>query len=1025
MMKLKVFCILLLSMLVFSMTSLAQSGAVLKGRVLDPGGEPLIGAQVRWYGEKTGTITDVNGNFQLPRKEGATKVVVSFIGYKMKESEVVAGADNIEVKMEDDAQHLDEMVVVGYGIQKKVAITGSVETIKAEDLLMMPTTNLDQALTGQVAGLQVMQSTGDPSVARESDIHIRGINSAPLLVIDGVPRFGTNTSDGETRLSDLNPDDIESVTVLKDAAAASVYGARAANGVILVQTKRAQGDQKVKINYRGQFNIQEATHLPEFLDAYEFALLRNRAIENSATTYNPYTEEQLEQIRWHTNPNVYGNENMLNYLDKTGWSTTHSLSASGGSKSIKYYLSFGYADTKGIYSGVGRQRLNYMAKIDATLTRGLVLSVDVNGSRTKAKNSSNTTINAAYSYSPLQVLQFTDGSLASADGSNPLINVYGLGGYRQDNYKMNTITANLNWEIPWVVGLSAYVRGTFDDNSQVKKTFDKPVTLYTYDAVTNTFAEDPNSVYPTAKVSLTQYDQSYESQLYEFGLNYKHIFADKHDVGGTFVGNFQRSHTIYMQGANLDKGIYPETMGTALSDMTLTGTETKTQRASFIGRLNYGFDSRYFFEFSFRVDGSNNFSPEKRWGFFPSFSAAWVISNEKFFRNWNQKVMSNAKLRASTGWLGNDGVAGAYSYLKSYLEAPGTGYQIGGTYRPGLLLNGNPNPDLTWGKTHDYNFGIDLGFWNGRISVTYEYFLRYETDKITSAPDYLYPYSTGVNGNVPNLNFSELKAWGWDLTINHRNTIGKFKYNVGITLSKSDDKYLDFGDESAQNANLRRVGNSSLVWTMYQSAGLFQSQEEIDSWADQDGQRNASLAPGDIKYVDMNGDGKIDVNDMIYVKNSSYPDMDVALRVGASYKGFFINAMFQGEIGYKKNIPEYYSLDNGTLQRFQKYHLEDSWTPENPTASYPRIKFASSSDNNRKTSTFWVQTCNFLRLKMLNIGYQFPQKLLKSVRLSSASIAFQGSNLFTISNLTDMDPEQTSRGYPIQRSYGVTLNLGF
>ena len=1024
-MKLKVFCILLLSMLVFSMTSLAQSGAVLKGRVLDPGGEPLIGAQVRWYGEKTGTITDVNGNFQLPRKEGATKVVVSFIGYKMKESEVVAGADNIEVKMEDDAQHLDEMVVVGYGIQKKVAITGSVETIKAEDLLMMPTTNLDQALTGQVAGLQVMQSTGDPSVARESDIHIRGINSAPLLVIDGVPRFGTNTSDGEMRLSDLNPDDIESVTVLKDAAAASVYGARAANGVILVQTKRAQGDQKVKINYRGQFNIQEATHLPEFLDAYEFALLRNRAIENSATTYNPYTEEQLEQIRWHTNPNVYGNENMLNYLDKTGWSTTHSLSASGGSKSIKYYLSFGYADTKGIYSGVGRQRLNYMAKIDATLTRGLVLSVDVNGSRTKAKNSSNTTINAAYSYSPLQVLQFTDGSLASADGSNPLINVYGLGGYRQDNYKMNTITANLNWEIPWVVGLSAYVRGTFDDNSQVKKTFDKPVTLYTYDAVTNTFAEDPNSVYPTAKVSLTQYDQSYDSQLYEFGLNYKHIFADKHDVGGTFVGNFQRSHTIYMQGANLDKGIYPETMGTALSDMTLTGTETKTQRASFIGRLNYGFDSRYFFEFSFRVDGSNNFSPEKRWGFFPSFSAAWVISNEKFFRNWNQKIMSNAKLRASTGWLGNDGVAGAYSYLKSYLEAPGTGYQIGGTYRPGLLLNGNPNPDLTWGKTHDYNFGIDLGFWNGRISVTYEYFLRYETDKITSAPDYLYPYSTGVNGNVPNLNFSELKAWGWDLTINHRNTIGKFKYNVGITLSKSDDKYLDFGDESAQNANLRRVGNSSLVWTMYQSAGLFQSQEEIDSWADQDGQRNASLAPGDIKYVDMNGDGKIDVNDMIYVKNSSYPDMDVALRVGASYKGFFINAMFQGEIGYKKNIPEYYSLDNGTLQRFQKYHLEDSWTPENPTASYPRIKFASSSDNNRKTSTFWVQTCNFLRLKMLNIGYQFPQKLLKSVRLSSASIAFQGSNLFTISNLTDMDPEQTSRGYPIQRSYGVTLNLGF
>ena len=284
--------------------------------------------------------------------------------------------------------------------------------------------------------------------------------------------------------------------------------------------------------------------------------------------------------------------------------------------------------------------------------------------------------------------------------------------------------------------------------------------------------------------------------------------------------------------------------------MTLTGNESKNQRASLIGRANYGYDNKYFFEFSFRLDGSNNFAPGNRWGFFPSFSAAWVLSNEKFFQNWKQEVISNVKLRASTGWLGNDGVVGAFSYLKTYLEAPGSGYQIGGSYRPGLIMNGNPNPDLTWGKTHDYNFATDLGFWKGRIGITFEYFIRYETDKITSAPDYLYPYSTGVNGNVPSLNFSKLKAWGWDLTINHRNTIGKFKYNIGFSLSKSDDKYLDFGDESAQNINLRRKGNSSMVWTMYKAAGLFQNWEEIAEWADQDGQGNASLAPGDIKYVD-------------------------------------------------------------------------------------------------------------------------------------------------------------------------------
>lgn len=1014
----------LLAFLTFSFTTLFAQQKV-TGKVVDGGNEPVIGAQVRWKETKEATTTAVDGTFSIAPSEQTRTLVISFIGYKTKQLTLSEGQTQVSIKMEDDAQNLDEVVVVGYGLQKKAALTGSVETIKAEDLLMMPTTNLDQALVGQVAGLQVMQATGDPSSAREADLHVRGINNNPLLVIDGVPRFGTNTSDGEMRLSDLNPDDIESVTVLKDAAAAAVYGARAANGVILVQTKRASGKQKLHLNYRGQFNLQEATHLPDFLNAYEFAKLRNQAIENSASALTPYTEAQLEEIRTHSNPNVYGDENMLNYLDKTGWSTTHSLSASGGSDAVKYYMSLGYADTKGIYSGVGRQRLNYMAKLDATLAKGLVLSLDFNGSRTNAKNSSYTTVDAAYSFSPIQVLRFTNGELASADGSNPLINILGLGGYRQDNFKMQAITATLNWEIPWVKGLNAYARGTFDDNSQVRKTFSKPVTLYTYDATADSYSPDPNTVYPTAKVSLNQYDQFFDSQIYEIGLNYNRTFNAHHDVEGTLVANYQRTHTLYMDGTNQDKGIYPETMGTALGDKTLTGNESRNQRASLIGRAKYGYDNRYFVEFSFRVDGSNNFAPSKRWGFFPSISGAWVISNEPFFRHWNQSVLTNAKLRASTGWLGNDGVAAAYSYLKTYMEVPRSGYTIGGNYRPGIQMNGNPNADLTWGKTHDYNLALDLGFWGGRIGLSAEYFWRYETDKITAAPEYLYPPSIGVSGNVPNLNFSELKAWGWDLSINHRNTIGKFKYNVGVVLSKTDDEYLDFGDESAQNANLRRKGMPSMVWTMYEASGLFKSQEEIDAWADQDGQRNASIAPGDIKYVDQNDDHKIDVNDMIYVKNSSYPDMDIALRLGASYKGFFINALFQGETGYKKNIKEYYSLDNGTLQRFQRYHLTDSWTPENPNAEYPRVKFATSSDNNRKESTFWVKNCNFLRLKMLNIGYQFPQALIKKAHLTSASIALQGSNLFTLTDLTDMDPEQTSRGYPIQRSYGLTLNLGF
>ncbi len=997
---------------------------IITGKVLDTGGEPLIGVHVKWKDQKMGTVTNLEGVFTLPVLKTKATLQISYMGYKTQEVTVEKGQRLVNITLVDDAQNLDELVVVGYGIQKKSSITGSVETIKAEDLLMMPTTNLDQALTAQVAGLQVMQSTGDPSSAKESTIRIRGINNAPLLVIDGVPRFGTTTSDGETRLSDLNPDDIESITILKDAASAAVYGARAANGVILVQTKKGN-EGKVNINYRGQYNLQQATQLPEFLDAYDSALLFNRAVENTpGTTVEPYTPEQLEMIRTNSAPNLYANEDYLSYLSNTGWSTTHSVSVSGGNKAVRYYLSTGYADNKGLYSGVGRNRLNYMGKIDAELAKGLTLSFAANGSRTKAQNSSYYTIDNAYAFSPLQVVRFENGDLASINGSNPLIAVEGLGGYIKDKSKMNTITANLNWDVSFVKGLSMYLRGTFDDNVRIETTFEKPVTLYTYDNTTGTYATDPNTIYPTAKVSLEQDDRFFDSQLYEAGINYIRTFEKKHDVEGTVVANYQRTHTQYMNGTNLDKGIYPEVIGSAQS-ANLYGDEMYNQRASLIGRAKYGYDNRYFAEFSFRVDGSNNFHPDHRWGFFPSFSGAWAISNEPFFKNWDQEVLSNAKLRLSTGWLGNDGLAGAYSYLKTYTESTNYGYNIGGNFRPGLYMTSNPNIDLTWGRTHDYNFASDLGFWRGRIGLTFEYFLRYETDKITSAPDYLYPPTTGVDGNIPSQNFSKLKTWGWDLTLTHRNTIGKLKYNVGIILSKSDDEYLDFGDESAQLPNLRRKGRSSLVWTMYEADGLFQSQEEISNYGvDQDGQNNSTIAPGDIKYIDQNDDKKIDANDRIYVKNSSYPDMDLGLKLNISYHGFFVNALLQGVYGYKQDLNEYYSLENSTLQKFQRYHLTETWTFENSDARYPRIKFATTNDNNRKASTFWIQDCSFIRLKSLNLGYQFPKKWIKKLDLSSASIAFQASNVFTISNLKNMDPESL-RGYPIQKSYGATLNLSF
>lgn len=999
----------------------------LKGNVSDSSGESIIGANIKIQNTTTGTITDLDGNFSLLVSGKATELVVSFIGYKSQIVKLKEGQNDLRIVLKDDAQQLDEVVVVGYGTQKKSSLTSSVEVIRSEDLLNMPVINLDEALSGQAAGLQVMSTTGDPSSGKEASIRIRGINNAPLLVIDGVPRFGTNSSDSETRLSDLNPDDIESISILKDAAAAAVYGSRAANGVILVQTKRAKGDKKVQINYRGQFNLQQATQLPEFLNSYDFAKLFNRAVENSESSSSiPYTDEQLEMIRTGSNRNIYANENLVDYLNKFGYSTIHSLSVNGGNEHVKYYISAGYTNTKGLYSGIGRDRFNYSMKLDATLLKGLVLSLDMSGVRSENKNTSSFTIDAAYGFSPVQPLRFTDNSLASISGSNPLIGVEGLGGYVRDKTNLNTITANLKYDIPGVKGLSAYLKGTFDTNNAIRKTFDKPTTLYLYSKETGVITEDPLTTYPKAKISLTERDQNLTNMLLELGLNYNRTFAKVHEVSGMLIVNYQDTQNRYLSGINQDMpGIYPEVIGTAVSSK-LTGDEFYTQRASLIGRFTYGYASRYFIEGNFRVDGSTKFHPDNRWGFFPSVSASWVTSNEKFFKNWEQRVLSNLKFRASIGVLGDDGSISDYDYLQKYMYVIRQGYNIGGNLKPGITMDISsfPNPDLMWGKSRDYNVATDLGFWDNRFGLTYEYYWRYRTNGITIAPAYLYPPSTGVDGNPPNMNFSELKAWGWDLTLTHKNSINKVKYDVALTLSKSQDEYTDYGDESSIAENRRRVGKSSMLWWVYEADGLFQSAEEIANHKlNQDGQGNVTLAPGDIKYKDQNGDNELSDLDRIAVKNSSNPELSMSLRLGIRYKGFFANAMFQGVNGYQQNIKELYTLENSSLQRFQNYHLTDTWTVDNPNAKYPRVKIATKNDNNRQESTFWVEDCSFIRLKSLSIGYALQPSVLKKMKISSMSISLQGSNLFTWSTLKGMDPESL-RGYPIQRSYGMTLNFG-
>ncbi len=997
----------------------------IKGEVRDENGEELAGATVKVDGSLIATATDIDGRFVLnvPADENIN-LTVSYVGYAAKSVKVTPKETEVNITLEVNASEMSEVVVIGYGTAKKSSLTSSVEVLKASDLQKIPAMNIDQSLAGQVSGLGVTLTSADPSSAQESRISVRGNTGNPLLVIDGIPRLGTNTNDGEMRLSDLNPDDIESISILKDAAAAAVYGARAANGVILVQTKRGQTAGKAHVNYRGQFNLEQATNLPNFLNARQFAELYNRAVESSADgVYSPIDIDLIG-----SNPNLYADENIMDHLKKWGHSQRHSLSISGGVQSIRYFLSGGYSESKGLYSNIGRSRYNYSGKIDAELFSGLTASVDFSGSVSNYKNTSYATLDEAYSYSPLQVLRYTDGTLASIEGYNPLINLEGSGGYTKNNMDFHTVSAVLRYDFPFLKGLQIYARGTMDFNHNNNTEYSKPVELYIYNPLTGTTYVDENTIYPKAKISMSERFQTVKNKLIEAGLNYSHTFGEKHDVSATLVVNYQDYHNKYLRALNSDKpGIYPEVIGSASVSVSISGNEYYNERASIVGRASYGYDNRYFAEFSFREDGSTRFAPGKRWGFFPTVSASWVISNEGFFKNVSPSVMSLAKIRASAGILGDDGAITDFGYLQSYNFTNSEGYNFGGVWSTTLIpsISSFPNPDLTWGKSKDFNVGLDVGFWNNRVSASVEWYQRTRTNMVTEARAQLFPSSVGTGGVSALVNIGKVRYRGIDFSIRHVNQIGDFHYNVSFNIGTSDNIVLDWGDESTLPENQRLKGQRYMVWNLYEAAGLFQNEEEIRNWpVDQDGRGNATLRPGDIKYLDQDGDNKLTINDMIYVPNSSMPDVSYGFGLGAEWKGIYFNAQFAGVGGYNQKINELYTLESNSLQRFQDYHLKDSWTPENPNASYPRIKFASTGDNNRRESTFWVRNCNFLRLKALTIGYRVPSHILKRSGISTLDIALQGSNLHTWSSLHGMDPE-VLRGYPITRGYGVSLGFGF
>ncbi len=986
------------------------------GKIVDENGIGLPGASVVVKGTTTGTTTDIDGNYKLNVPDGSV-LLVSYVGYVNKEIEV-AGRTVIDVQMTLDAEQLDEIVVVGYGTQKKANVTGAIVDIDSKELNQSSVANLSNALVGRLPGLIATQRSGQPG-ANASTLLIRGIsttgNSSPLVIVDGVQRD----------FSQLNPNEIESITILKDASAAAIYGVRGANGVILVTTKRGK-EGKPTISYSSEFTTQRPTRLPKFLDSYNYAVLFNEAKRNEGKA-ELFTQDDLDKYRTGSNPDTHPNTDWLDEgLQPSASMAQHNLSVQGGSDKVSYFVSVGYLKENGLYENLEFERYNFRSNLDFQVTDDLKMSVDLGG---RLENRSGPAVSVGSFFSGL--LRLSPTSVAFYENGLPGPGAYGGNPIEQmRNGGVNTSTRNIflgtikgEYKVPFLEGLKVIGYASVDRAQIHSKNLSTKYSYYTlngsdYDetvtgqsSLEETYFNGPASSGsgipdPTLTMNAT--------------LNYETTFADKHDITvllgvekATHQSNSFRARRLDLVSDNLPQLDF----GDAESSVT-GGSAFKAARLGYLARATYAFDARYLFEASFRYDASENFPESKRWGFFPSFSAGWRISEESFFAGIT--AIDNLKLRGSWGQLGNDRIS-QFQYLNAFNF--GGDYVIGGkavkTIRPGVV----PNPDVTWETATSTNVGFNLGLFESKITVEADYFVK-KTSDILEFRDLSIPNTFGAS--LPRQNIGKVDNKGFEVSVQHRNTIGELDYWVKGNYTFARNKVV-FKDEPADvTDNLKVTGRPVGAFFGYKALGLFQTQDEIDDHADQ-----GNVAPGDIKYEDINNDDVINGDDRIYLGNinavngQAAPEIIYAMAFGANYKGFDVSVQFQGA----DNFDTYLSAEGAWAffngGKVMEQHL-DRWTPENRDASYPRI--LTEDSNNRLQSSYWIRDASYLRLKNVELGYNLPAAVLDKANLTSVRFYVSGLNLLTFSALDTFDPEAPNgRGwfYPQQKSFtlGVSVQL--
>lgn len=987
------------------------------GVVVDASGVPLIGVNVLEKGTTNGTITDFNGKFTLNVSSPNAKLVISYIGYVSQE---VLAPKNGELKvvLKEDTETLEEVVVVGYGTQKKANLSGSVSSVDSEQLQNRPIQNVSSGLQGLMPGVTITGTNGAPGMD-SGNIRVRGtgtLNSAsPYILIDGVE---------SEAMGDLDPNDIASISVLKDAASAAIYGSKAANGVILITTKRGSTG-KPKISYSGYISFQNTTETIDRLSSYEYASMYNDALksEDKAPRFTP---DEIQKFKDGTDPN-YPNTDWYDLAYKTGIQHRHNINISGGNEHAKYMGSLGYLNQTGVLPNAGREQFNARTNLDMKITKRLSAKINLAYIKNKYDDassayyggSSDQIIRQLNLISPWIVNRYEDGTYGTISDGNPIAWLDSGMKVTRDNYNFTGL-ASLDYKI--LDELTLTLTGSYVNDLQNYKYF-QPFIQYNPNK-----ASDPSS--------LDERYYRWDRTNYDVLLNYDKTFG-KHNLKGLAGWHTEKYNYKYMKAYRKN---FPNDN---LTDMNAGDAATQTNEGysrelamiSWFARVNYDFAGKYLLEANIRADASSRFAKGNRWGYFPSFSGAWRISEENFMKG-AQNWLSNLKIRGSWGMLGNQDALNSADASGAFYPAINT-YEIGATYPFGGALNSGYYQGsfrlntITWEKAKTWGVGIDFGLFNNKVTGSVDYYNR-KTEGImmdVAVPNEfaLSPYKDNVGEMVNRgveLNISYNDKWGdWSF-----GAAANFAYNHNEITDLGGVDYLETG-YSQRNA----VGFAMNSYYLYQADGFFNSQEEADAFTAKYGNPfgGGDFKAGDIRYVDTDGNGTLNGKDRV-MANSSDPVYTFGLNLNAGWKGFDLSLMFNGAAKVSRlfDAHEVYGAFSGDAGHPASI-WKDAWTETNHDASMPRIftDTNSPSSSRNAVSTFWLQNTNYLRLKNLQLGYTLPKSLLANWGIDNVRFYYSVENLFTIDNMKiNIDPEATSQrlsSYPLLRTHAFGVNITF